>query len=155
MTRFRNSCRWLPLLALLSFSCTLPPVPATPPTAFQPGDFVRCRSGGGEGKEDLLEVRGDGIVSYQALGSPKRTHTKLEPEELTSLLKSLNEAGMFQLRETPNRALENFGVVLEIRLGEYQRRATIGALQLQKKKHTKWRAVVGILIDLTEQHELH
>lgn len=148
---------FLTLLAWLAvgfIACGPAPNQTPPPSKFLVDDYVRCRSGGGEGREDLIEIWGDGRLRYRAMGSTKIQSSELQPAELEQLLKKLVAAGFMRLRETPNREVENYGIVIEARLEGQPLRATIGALQIQKPKHQVWRDSVGVLLALLEAHGL-
>ncbi len=138
------------LLLILNFSCAGPAHPPPAPSHFGPDDYLVCRSGGGEGRDDYLEIRGDGRLVYRPMGNTRIRSSRLSASQLDQLLERLIKAGLLDLTETPNRTIENYGVVLEGRLGELRIRASIGALQLQKDKHQNWQRVLDELLGVLD-----
>jgi hypothetical protein len=131
------------LLFVLCTSACAPP-PELPVPDFGPGDTIRCTTGGGEGAADELLLTGEGILTYKPIKGPVKRGT-LTPEKTQALYQELVQAGLLDIRDVPNREMERFGVLLEVKLGERTIRGTIGILEMDRAKHHSWRVILGIL----------
>lgn len=140
------------IVLLLSFSlaaCSLPSAEVYP-DSFGPEDSIRCSTGGGDAQNDLLVFRGNGQLTYQPLEG-QSIKRKLTPEQTQATFQKLVAAGLYTVTDVPNRAVERFGVLLEVEVGKRKIRGTIGVLEMQKTKHRKWQDLLGILTGLLEE----
>ena len=136
------------LLFLLSVSACSPP-PVLPVPDFGPTDSIRCTTGGGDGSEDELVITGAGKLTYRPIKGP-RVEKTLTAERTQALYRELVQAGLLDIQDVPNREMERFGILLEVKLGERTIRGSIGVLEMERKKHHAWRTILGTLTNEIE-----
>lgn len=115
-----------------------------PVPEFGPNDTIRCTTGGGEGTADELLLTGEGVLTYKPIKGPTKEGT-LSPERTQALYQELVRAGLLDIRDVPNREMERFGVLLEVKRGERSIRGSIGILEMDRDKHHSWREILAIL----------
>ena len=139
--------RFYTLLLLCSVLITAcqGPAPPNPGPTFRPGDFIRCSTGSSENTFDELSLSADGKLHYKPASGQERTR-QLTAQETQKLYQELLKAGLLELVNTPNRDVELYGILVEAQLGPREIRATIGVLEMQKKKHRKWQNILNLLV---------
>lgn len=138
------------LLCLAAVGCAVPKSDIEAPPSFGLDDQILCSTGGGEGISDKFIFKGDGTVTYTSLEG-KTSEATLTAEETDKLYQELVDAGLLSLIDVPNREMEQFGIYIETQLGGVQKRASIGVLEIEQKKHRSWQYVMSILARQTEQ----
>jgi hypothetical protein len=134
----------LTILLLFLIAACGQPSETLPVPEFGRRDEIRCSTGGGDGTHDKLILRGDGLFVYQPIKG-KTVKKQLDAASTQVVYNRLVAAGLLQVTDIPNRAVERYGVLLEADLGERKIRGSIGALEMNKEKHHKWREILSIL----------